>query len=349
MGEKQYFQHSSKVKLNSVTSDQMSISAKEDLDLPLLNAIEIAVLHTLMYFDIFRHPLTTDEIHQNCQWQSCSLTETASALEKFEEYSIAGTSEGYWFLFGNEKNINLRLERQERAVEFQRKAKKYSNFIQSFPFVRGVSISGSLSKGTMDKDGDIDYFIITEPGRLWIARTMLILFKKIFLFNSKKYFCVNYFIDTDRLAIPDRNLFVATEIAFLQIMTNENLHKEFVRSNHWVSLFYPNKEIHIRPEVNNLKEGWVKRTMEKTLGNKFGDWLDEKCLKITLSRWKKKFPHLSSIEFDVDFRSKKSVSKHHPQGFQRKVAVQMETRREKIIDETGINVPAMRFEWSAEE
>ena len=26
----------------------------------------------------------------------------------------------------------------------------------------------------MAEDGDIDYFVITEPGRLWIARTLLI-------------------------------------------------------------------------------------------------------------------------------------------------------------------------------
>ena len=313
-----------------------------------LDAFDIAVLHTLMYFDIFSHPLTTDEIHRNCQWQSCSLTETASALENLLGLGVVGHSEDFWFLSGNEKNIHLRLERQDRALHFQRKAKKYSRFIALFPFVRAVSVSGSLSKGTMDKDGDIDYVIVTEPGRLWVSRTMLVLFKKIFLLNSKKYFCVNYFIDTERLSIPDRNLFVATEIAFLQPMVNKTIHDEFISSNHWVNLFYPNRELQARSEISELSAGFLKRTIEKMLAKNFGEWLDEKCLRITLNRWRKKFPHISDLDFDVDFRSKKNVSKHHPQGFQRKVAVEMEKRKEMILEQTGILVPAMRWEWTSE-
>src|ERR1041385_4454089 len=135
-----------------------------------LEAADAAVLHTLMYFDIFRHPLTTDEIHRNCQWHACSLTDTAAALEKLFSCGIISHEDGFWFLEGNKNNISLRLERQDRAKLFQQKAKRFSKFIASFPFVRAVSVSGSLSKGTMDKDGDIDYFIITQPGRLWVAR-----------------------------------------------------------------------------------------------------------------------------------------------------------------------------------
>lgn len=313
-----------------------------------LEAVDVAVLHTLIYFDIFRHPLTTDEIHRNCQWQQCTLTEIAASLENLLELGVVGKGEGFWFLYGNEKNISLRLERQTRALHFQRKAKKYSRFIASFPFVRAVSVSGSLSKGTMDKDGDIDYFIITEPGRLWVARTMLVAFKKIFLFNSRKYFCVNYFIDTERLAIPDRNLFVATEIAFLQPMVNRKIYNEFLRSNHWVSLFYPNRELESRMETAEVEPRFLKRTIEKMLSKNFGEWLDEKCLWITLNRWKKKFAHLSELEFNNDFRSKKSVSKHHPQGFQRKVALEMEKRKEMIFEQSGVLVPAMRWEWVSE-
>jgi hypothetical protein len=313
-----------------------------------LDAFDIAVLHTLMYFDIFRHPLTTDEIHRNCQWQACTLTETVSALEKLRSAGIADQSEGFWFLRGNEKNIHLRLERQDRAIHFQRKAKKYSRFIASFPFVRAVSVSGSLSKGTMDKDGDIDYFIITEPGRLWVARTFLVMFKKIFMLNSKKYFCVNYFIDTERLAIPDRNLFVATEIAFLQPMINKKIYDEFMQSNYWVNLFYPNREMQSRAEISEVASGFVKRTIEKMFAGKAGEWLDEKFLRLTLRRWRKKFPHLSELHFEVDFRSKKNVSKHHPQGFQRKVVMEMEKRKEMILEQTGILIPAIRWEWTSE-
>jgi hypothetical protein len=67
-----------------------------------------------------------------------------------------------------------------------------------------------------------------------------------------------------------------------------------------------------------------------------------------LNRWKKKFPHLSELEFDVDFRSKKNVSKHHPQGFQRRVIVELEKRKQMIMEQTGILIPALRWEWTCE-
>ncbi len=310
--------------------------------------VTIAVLHTLMYFDVFSHPLTTDEIHHNCQWQPCSLTETAAALEELQLLGIATEKDGFWFLGDNHGHVALRLERQHRALHFRRKARRYSSLIASFPFVRAVCVSGSLSKGTMDKDGDIDYFIVTDPGRLWIARTLLILFKKTVLLNSRKYFCVNYFIDTDHLAIPDRNLFVATEIAFLLPMVNGDVYGEFIHSNHWVKLFYPNRELLSGAKTTAYRRGFFKRLTERMLSGKAGEWLDEKFLRLTLRRWKKKFAHMSESTFEVDFRSRKNVSKHHPRGFQRKVSAEMEKRREEIFEATGITVPALRWEWIAE-
>ena len=132
-------------------------------------------------------------------------------------------------------------------------------------------------------------------------------------------------------------------------MINKEIYKQFVKSNHWVSLFYPNRELHSRNEIKEVKSGFVKRSVEKMLGGKLGEWMDEKFLKITLNRWKKKFPYLSETKFDVDFRSRKNVSKHHPQGFQHKVSDEMEKRKKLIFDQSGIVVPAMRWEWNVEE
>jgi hypothetical protein len=313
-----------------------------------LDASEVGVLHTLMYFDVFRHPLTTDEIRRNCQWHACCLTETAAALEELQQKGIVEEHGGFWFLAGRKDIVALRAEREERALHFMHKAKRYSRLISAFPFVRAVCISGSLSKGTMDPKGDIDYFIITEPQRLWIARTLLVAFKKIFMLNSRKYFCVNYFIDTNQLSIPDRNLFVATEISFIRPMSNGPLYEEFMKANRWTELFYPNSSPFPVEKVPAEKRGTIKRVTEKMLDGKLGEWLDERLLRLTLSRWRKKFPHVAENEFEIDFRSRRNVSKHHPQGFQRKVSAELDKRIKKISEESGFAVPAQRWEWTSE-
>src|SRR4029453_17664939 len=104
--------------------------------------------------------------------------------------------DGYFAVAPPGPMIGRRREQEERAASRMNKARRMSRFIGSFPFVRGVMLSGSIDKGVLDEDGDIDYFIITSPGRLWVARTLLILYKKIFLLNSRRDFCVNYFVDT---------------------------------------------------------------------------------------------------------------------------------------------------------
>jgi len=305
------------------------------------------VLHTLMYFDVFRHPLMLDEIHRFCQWQELSLSDTATAIEELQSRNLICGRDGFYFICGSEKHIDLRRERNNRAVTYSGKAVGWSRFISGFPFVRTVCISGSLSKGTMDKDGDIDYFIITEPGRLWVARTFLILFKKLFLLNSKKYFCVNYFVDTDHLSIPDRNLFTATEIVFAKPMRDLNSFQHFLSENKWAKIFYPNAELH-STEIPETRSGWLKQFSEKVLRGNFGEWLDDKFFRITLRRWRKKFPHLREDHFEVDFRSRKHVSKHHPQGFQRVVLTKLEVKRHELQEKHGVIIRPHVMEWSSQ-
>jgi hypothetical protein len=79
-----------------------------------------------------------------------------------------------------------------------------------------VIISGSMSKGCLAEDGDIDYFIITRAGRLWIARTLAgRCTRKLVLFNSHRDFCVNYFIDDGTPCHRGSQPFTATEVLTL--------------------------------------------------------------------------------------------------------------------------------------
>jgi hypothetical protein len=91
-----------------------------------------------------------------------------------------------------------------------------------FPFVRGIGISGSLSKNYADEDADIDFFIITSRNHLWIARTFLHGLKKLsFLVGKQDWYCMNYFIDEEALVIAEKNIFTATEVVTLKPVCGE--------------------------------------------------------------------------------------------------------------------------------
>ncbi|HLX11545.1 MAG TPA: nucleotidyltransferase domain-containing protein, partial [Bacteroidota bacterium] len=134
----------------------------------------------------------------------------------------------------------IRAERAEIADKRIKIALFMSQIIRRFPFVRGIFLSGDLSKGVATPPSDIDYVIVTAPGRLWICRTLLILFKKTFLLNKKKFFCLNYFIAEDSMYLDDQTYFTATEIAHLRPVINYEAYLAYLDANAWIKSFFPN-------------------------------------------------------------------------------------------------------------
>jgi len=215
----------------------------------------------------------------------------------------------------------------ERRISGNKEAEKYlvlaqhrANFISKFPFVRSVMASGSLSKGYMDKNSDLDFFIVTAPKRLWIARTLLVLYKRIFLANSHKYFCVNYFVDEEHLEIEEKNLFTATELATVIPLYGSQQYGKLQAVNSWLSEFFPNYIPRSVAGVPVLKVSWIKKNFENLLSIFFGDTLEKYLQKKTLFRWKKLYEkNYTASDFKVAFKSKSYASKNHPRNFQRTI------------------------------
>lgn len=281
--------------------------------------VKRALLSALWYFEIFRYPLTAAELlrYANCP---------APAGEQLEEKLMELVDEGIVFQFGpyfqaqnNPGWVPQRLDYNRRADQFIPVARRMARLIGSFPFIRAVFVSGSLSKHCMAPDGDIDFFLITEPGRLWLARTILVLFKKLFLFNSHKYFCVNYFIDTEHLEIEDKNLFTATETRTLLPLYGREWYEQFCLENEWAKDFLPNHPWRNTEATLPHHRGFFKKITEVLLRGRFGAWLDGLSMRLTVAYWRRKFRHFDDRTFDGVLRSRRYVSKHHPLYFQQKV------------------------------
>ena len=180
----------------------------------------------------------------------------------------------------------------------------------------------------MDKDSDLDFFIVTEPGRLWIARILLVVYKRLFLFNSHKYFCVNYFVDTEHLEIEEKNLFTATELATVIPLYGAEYYKNLYTSNLWLSNFFPNHTPRSTDQVPEYKKSTFKKIIEHCINLVFARQLNNFFRKLTLYRWKKLYQKdYPEADFKVAFKTKEYASKGHPKHYQRKV---MDVYKEKI-------------------
>lgn len=288
-----------------------------------------SVLSTLLYFDYFKHPLTASEVHQFLDTNLYTSQEIQYELAALTALGIVQEKENYYFL-SSETLVDFRKKRELLATQYWKKALSYSRLISKFPYVRGVFISGSLSKNCMDEDGDIDYFIVTQPERLWVCRTLLIAFKKLFLLNSKKYFCVNYFVDEAHLQITDKNLFVATELLTMKPLFQHTLFQQTMEANLWAKTLLPNYPIVVEAG-NSSRKPWHKSVLEGVLNTRLGKGLDNFFHRLTFNRWQHKFAHLSDQDFEVAFRSLKHTSKHHPHQYQKRVLAFVEEQLKILL------------------
>ena len=287
----------------------------------------LVILRTLAYYDIFNYPLTEEDILSNCGLQQLNDCHCKNTLQVLVDSGVVHKMGDYYGLSKNHQNVTERIKGNERAENWKKKARWFSKLIAGFPFVRGIALSGSLSKGVIGKDPDIDYFIITQPNRLWLTRTLLVAFKKIFLLNSYKYFCINYFVDTESLEIEEKNLFTATEVTTLIPTYGQKVANRFYEKNQWIRDYYPNFKNNGTDMIYKPRYQPVKRSLEFLLAGKIGDMLDNRFMDITTQHWFKKFHHqFPEDEFNLVFKSSKTISKHHPRNFQKVVLQEFRKR-----------------------
>lgn len=271
------------------------------------------IIKLLLYSEIFQHPLSLFDIESKFE----NPKEVEASLSELVDLGLVSYSDGNYYVFEKSDKIERRIRGNKEANRLMPKAQKQSRFISRFPFVEGVAISGSLSKGVLHDDGDFDFFIVTTPNRLWIARSVLILYKKLFLLNSKKYFCVNYFVDSNNLEIEEKNIFTAMEISSLLEMEG-SVFSKFRTANQWVNefVYYSNQS---QKSQFPTEKSISAKCIQILCRGKVGEWIDTLFLKLTLKRWNKKFDHFQPEKFDLTMKSRKYISKHHPNDFQRKV------------------------------
>jgi hypothetical protein len=288
--------------------------------------IQQDILKALAYFDIFRYPLTVEEItlflHSPAPVNEVYL-QALILLKERKIFAITG-------LFMLQDDVSLAERRKkgnELAVKEMEKAAKAARWLFRFPFVRSIAVSGSLSKNYADEHTDIDFFVITAGGRLWITRTLLHLLYKLPRFTGKRRpFCLNYYIDDVVMEIEEKNIFTATEIITLLPLEGQAAFKQFKEVNEWVNSYYPQHTI--APVFINNRSNRLKRLLEAFFNNSFGNWLEQRLMQATNRRWQKKMLRNAVNEKGVKISMKSGVhyAKPDPENFQRKVISLYEER-----------------------
>src|SRR5688572_24761469 len=305
--------HSSLYSCSPKATKKMEARRERILDLKP-DQVEAGVIRTLLYFDIFHYPLTLEEMIKFHPEKS-NKTDIVNAISHLRNKLVVFKLDGFYSLHPDNTFIQRRKAGNELAKKRLLTAQNFSWLISKFPFVRAIMLSGSLSKDYMEANSDIDYFIITEPGRLWLTRGLLAMFKRLFLLNSHKFFCTNYLIDSQSLEIEEKNIYTAMETATLIPVYGKELYEKFITKNQWMKNHLPHMKLH-RTAFITEKDSLLKRMGEKIFSGSVGEKLDLLFMNLAIQRWKKQFgKSFASVDFELAFKSKRNVSKNHPQFF----------------------------------
>jgi hypothetical protein len=303
--------------------------------------LEKKILKVLAYFDIFHYPVTVNEIRSFLP-SAPDHDDLLAALERLCLLKAIYSQDEFYSLHDDYSVILQRRNDNRRAEILLKTAYRISSFLFQFPYVRGIGISGSLSKNVADENADIDFFVITKSNRLWIARTLMHIFKKVtFLLHKEHWFCMNYYVDEDALQISDKNIYTATEVVTLVPVCGNGVLKSFFEANNWTRAYFPNYEL-CTDSKKKSKSSVLKKSIELILNNALGDRLDNYLMRLTSRRWSHK-----ELEGKVNIRggrmglrTNKHFSKPNPAFFQQKVLLLYQDKLsevDRILHTSAVN------------
>jgi hypothetical protein len=283
--------------------------------------LERAVVRTLAYFDIWEHPLTTEELFAFLPVECSSLVEFRARLREAVHARIVKMHDEYYYLSCRDEGVVARRKQRERHSRLLWRFARFStHIIKRFPFVRAIMISGDLSKNSADRKSDIDFFIITAPGRLWITRSLLILFKKIVFVNSKKIFCLNSFVSEDHLVLEDRNIYQAVEIATLKPVYRSEMFRTYLVKNGWLREYFPNFETALLDSVPcGNRRSVLQQVLEVLFHLLPADRLDRELQSRMERIWARRYPEFDSETRSKIFRTTRSESRAYASNFEQKI------------------------------
>lgn len=235
-----------------------------------------AIWRTLAYVDLFDYPLTAVEIHRYLESVPASLDEVMHALR--HSPLLAGQlvcRDGFYSLPGREAVFAMRQQRQQQAVGLWAAARRYGALIARLPFVRLVAVTGSLAMSNVAAEADIDYFIVTENGRLWLARALVIGVVRLAA-RRGVVLCPNYFVAESALALPEHTLYTAREVAQMVPLSGLPVYQRLRAQNSWVTCFLPNADGPPQAAPTAVcPASWGQKLAELPLRTPVGAWLEQ--------------------------------------------------------------------------
>lgn len=229
---------------------------------------------TVVYADLFGFVLSPDEIHRDLIRIAVTPAEAREAVQEAIENGDLVTDGEYVFLPGRGELTEARCERSSLAARLWPAARRFGVLLASLPFVRMVAVTGSLAADNPTPDADLDFLIVTVPGRLWLVRALSIAVVRLARAVDVQI-CPNYLLSTHALPLDRDDLFTAHELLQATPIAGDATYRRMLGSNGWARRWLPNRFRQAEcQEVAPLPRGAIRRTGELVLAGSIGNRIE---------------------------------------------------------------------------
>lgn len=196
------------------------------------------------YADIFSYPLTAQEIVRWSRWPK------SRSVDRIAMPAVLQKKQQWYMLRGRSSLIARRASRRLYSGQKWRIARQVGWWLQLVPTIQLIGVTGGVAMNNADRRDDIDIFIVTMPGHMWITRLLVVCIVSIMgkrrTPSTTKFgntICMNMFVSSQQMAIPraERDLFAAHEVLQMVPLWDRNgTYAMFLKKNIWVRAFLPN-------------------------------------------------------------------------------------------------------------
>ncbi|MBI5254419.1 hypothetical protein HY932_01400, partial [Candidatus Falkowbacteria bacterium] len=241
--------------------------------------IEKSIISTLAYFDIFNFPLTKQELWQNLWIEDPATVVNESLRQDFEKAferlipKYINCAGGFCGLASEQfsQKIVTRKENYRAAIRKKDVAAQNAKLLSRMPFVRAIFLCNNLAYDNSRDDSDIDFFVVTKRGRLFVCRFFCVLLMKILRrrptkMKTRDKICLSFWVDECRLGLGDilkqNDIYLHYWLKQLvPLYDSQNLLNKIWQQNVWIKYRVPNVLPYRSSSrlVQNVRQGFLSR------------------------------------------------------------------------------------------
>ena len=156
--------------------DQM-IKPSSKTTLVKRSEVEIAILRTLSYAEVFHKPMHKTRLYERLLIsKKISKQLFDQSVDRLVSAEVIYCSLDYFALKKQRLLTQIQIDKLEKEnAQRSKNAVNAGKIFRVVPTVREVYLTGSSATETPDEFDDLDFFVVTHPNSVWITRLLLVL------------------------------------------------------------------------------------------------------------------------------------------------------------------------------